>query len=129
MISAGFAAIVSETRVRVRALLQQFVLAAGVLAASALVCLSEAGAADLRAADLPPRGSIGDIFAEPYGRRGVVVRERVYAGEIAPWVNNSPWVPGYYGRPGNFYYRPYYGTPLTDIYSRFPYACKFYASC
>lgn len=83
----------------------------------------------VRAADLPPRTSLGEIFAEPRPDRVAVVREDSYAAEIAPWVNNSPWVPDYYGRPGNFYYRSYYGTPLTDIYSRFPYACKFYASC
>ena len=81
------------------------------------------------AADLSPRTSLGEIFSEPRPGRVAVYREDRYAAEIAPWVNNSPWVPGYYGRPGNFYYRSYYGTPLTDIYSRFPYACRFYSSC
>jgi len=83
----------------------------------------------VRAADLPPRTSLGEIFSEPRRGRVAIVREDRYAADIAPWVNNSPWVPGYYGRPGDFYYRSYYGTLLTDIYSRFPYACKFYASC
>lgn len=80
------------------------------------------------AADLP-RGSIGEIFSEqPHGGRAVYRKDR-YEAEIAPWVNNSPWVPGNYGRPGNFYYRPYYGTPITDIYSRFPFACRWYGLC
>lgn len=94
-------------------------LAAVVLAATA----STANAADL------PRGSIGQIFAEPAGRPVAVYREDPYAAQIAPWVNNSPWVPGYYGRPGNFYYQSYYGTPFTSIYNRLPYACKYYGSC
>ncbi len=83
----------------------------------------------VRAADLPPRTSLGEIFSEPRPARVAVQHKDRYADKIAPWVNNSPWVPGYYGRSGDFYYRSYYSTPLTAIYSRFPYACKFYASC
>ncbi|MFZ5734974.1 MAG: hypothetical protein ACOY4O_19750 [Pseudomonadota bacterium] len=93
----------------------------------ALIFAATATAAS--AADLP-RGSIGEIFAEPRSGRVVHRKDKErYDAEIAPWVNNSPWVPGYYGRPGDFYYRPYYGTPITDIYSRFPYACRWYGSC
>ncbi len=99
-------------------MLSKHALAALILAATA----TAASAADL------PRGSIGEIFTEPRGGRVVYRKDRTEA-EIAPWVNNSPWVPGYYGRPGDFYYRPYYGTPITDIYSRFPYACRWYGSC
>lgn len=93
------------------------------LAAAALALSSTATAA----ADLP-RGSIGEIFVEPRPSLPIYRKDR-HEADIAPWVNNSPWVPGYYGRPGDFYYRSYYGTPITDIYSRFPYACRWYGSC
>lgn len=100
-------------------MLSKQILAALIVTASATV----ASAADL------PRGSIGEIFSEqPRGGR-TAYRKDKYEAEIAPWVNNSPWVPGNYGRPGDFYYRPYYGTPITYIYGRFPYACRWYGSC
>lgn len=95
-------------------------------ALAALILIATATA--VSAADLP-RGSIGEIFSDQRGGRVVVARKDRYEAEIAPWVNNSPWVPGYYGRPGDFYYRSYYGTPVTYIYGRFPYACRWYGSC
>jgi hypothetical protein len=41
----------------------------------------------------------------------------------------SPRVPGYYGRPGDFYYTSYYGTDPGLIFGRLPYACWYYSSC
>lgn len=81
------------------------------------------------AADLGAGGSIGEIFVP-----GPIVKVPRYAARdsdfvVAPWVNNSPRVPGYYGRAGDFYYSSYYGTSPLVIWRRLPYACKFYASC
>ena len=90
----------------------------------ALVVPSRATAADLGAG-----GSIGEIFAPaPVQKtRRNVAKDDDYT--VAPWVNNSPRVPGYYGRAGDFYYSSYYGTSPLLIWGRLPYACKFYASC
>jgi hypothetical protein len=87
------------------------------------------------AADLPVHSRIGAIFAEPAPPpRARVVREKekdypesaLYRFRIPP-----PPVPGYYGRPNDFYYRPYYeDRPAISYYfDRLPYACGFYGYC
>jgi hypothetical protein len=40
-------------------------------------------------------------------------------------------VPGYYGRPNDFYYRPYYEdrSALSYYFDRLPYACGLYGYC
>ena len=51
---------------------------------------------------------------------------------FAPQIDVRPIVGGYYGNPGSYYYRPYYGSEaaaLTDAYTRLPYACGFYGYC
>ena len=80
------------------------------------------------AADLGAGGSIGEIFApEPIVKAPRRIEKKKIV--VAPWVNNSPRVPGYYGQAGDFYYTNYYGTSPLLIWGRLPYACKFYASC
>jgi hypothetical protein len=51
---------------------------------------------------------------------------------FAPQIDVRPIVAGYYGNPGSYYYRSYYGSDggaLWDAYSRLPYACGFYGYC
>jgi hypothetical protein len=81
------------------------------------------------AADLPVRSRLGAIFAEPaeVGPRGDRSAEVVVV-EV-PWMATSPRIPGYYGRPGDFYYTSYYGTEPGIIFGRLPYACWYYSSC
>jgi hypothetical protein len=73
------------------------------------------------AADLPARSRLGAIFTEPAAVEVTVVD--------VPWMATSPRVPGYYGRPGDFYYTSYYGTDPGIIFGRLPYACWYYSSC
>jgi hypothetical protein len=83
----------------------------------------------VQAADLPARTRLGAIFAEPaeVGPRGYRSAE-VTVVEV-PWMATSPRIPGYYGRPGDFYYTSYYGTEPGIIFGRLPYACWYYSSC
>ena len=82
------------------------------------------------AADLPAGTKIGEIFASPPKVRHVAAyRESDPFVAIFPKERNSPRVPGYYGRPGDFYYRSYYGTPPDVIYGRLPYACWWSGTC
>ncbi len=78
------------------------------------------------AADLPRGTRLGEIFAEPSEDRPAAYRPNESFVAIVPWVANSPRVPGYYGRAGDFYYTSYYGTPSNVIFGRLPYACRFY---
>lgn len=91
------------------------------------------------AADLPPNTKIGAIFAKPHApptRAAVVVREvETYdypmAG-FAPQIDVRPIVGGYYGNPGSYYYRSYYGSEagaLANAYTRLPYACGAFGYC
>lgn len=78
------------------------------------------------AADLPAQTRLGAIFVEPYEPQPIP--DRVYVpGRFAPEIDVRPLVNGYYGKPGSYDYRPYYGTP--DVYWRLPYACGFYGYC
>ena len=81
------------------------------------------------AADLPAGSRIGEIFASPPKTRHAAYRESDPFVAIFPKEQNSPRVPGYYGRPGDFYYRSYYGTPPDVIHGRLPYACWWSGSC
>lgn len=84
------------------------------------------------AADLAPHSRIGAIFAEP---PGAVVLTPVYVGpDTNLFVAENIWtfqqdIQGYYGRPQDFYYRNYYGTPAETIFSRNPYACTILGYC
>jgi hypothetical protein len=81
------------------------------------------------AADLPRGTRLGAIFADSYEDRPVVYQRYESSVAIVPWTANSPRVPGYYGRPGDFYYTSYYGTPPDIIFGRLPYACGLYGLC
>lgn len=79
-----------------------------------------------RAADLPVQTELGAIFTKPSHGRVVAYRMREPDVVISPWVATSPHVPGYYGRPGDFHYQSYYGTPPDIIFGRLPYACPYF---
>jgi hypothetical protein len=85
------------------------------------------------AADLPPHTKLGAVFAKPYAPAVREVETYDYPVFVfAPQVDIPPLVNGYYGKPGSYYYRPYYestATALTDAYTRLPYACGFYGYC
>ncbi len=102
---------------------------ATIAACAALVAAPCAGAADLAA-----RSAIGAIFADEPAH-GVLpappVRSRIkdnifWAGAVYSFQQR---IPGYYGRPGDFYYRSYYGTPPETIFGRDPYACTIIGWC
>jgi hypothetical protein len=98
---------------------------AAVLAAT-IICgatVTPAFAADLA---LQPRP--GQLFAEDHRPRPVA-RKAIEPDLFPDWIANSPKVPGYYGRPGDFHYRNYYDTSPVTIYSRLPYACGFVGLC
>jgi hypothetical protein len=80
------------------------------------------------AADLPARSRLGAIFAEP-AEVGPAYRSAEVTVVDVPWMATSPRVPGYYGRPGDFYYTSYYGTDPGIIFGRLPYACWYYSNC
>jgi len=87
------------------------------------------------AADLPPNTRLGAVFAKPCcvppPVREVITTDYPLFG-FAPQIDVRPIVGGYYGNPGSYYYRPYYGSEaaaLTDAYTRLPYACGFYGYC
>jgi hypothetical protein len=91
-----------------------------------LVCMIALMGANAFAADLPAQTRLGAIFAETYEPRPAP--ERVYVqGRFAPEIDVRPLVNGYYGKPGSYDYRPYYGS--SDAYTRLPYACGFYGYC
>jgi hypothetical protein len=87
------------------------------------------------AADLAPNTRLGAVFAKPH--RAAPVREEVYSYDYplfayAPQIDVRPLVGGYYGNPGSYYYRSYYGdgpSAVFDAYSRLPYACGFHGYC
>jgi hypothetical protein len=99
----------------------------------AVIGLFMTGAAAF-AADLPVHSRIGAIFAEPASPpRARVVREkkRDYPESALYRFRIPPPVPGYYGRPNDFYYRPYYEdrSVLSYYFDRLPYACGLYGYC
>lgn len=101
-----------------------------------LLALSLAGlvaAGTVRAADLPMHSRLGVVFVKPQVAPAYAVRETNYPVFVfAPLVDIPPLVNGYYGKPGSYYYRSYYGSDidaLTDAYTRLPYACGFYGYC
>jgi hypothetical protein len=87
------------------------------------------------AADLPTQSRLGAVFADPPAR---LTRTHPVA-KAYPVVDDSafmvarlylqPPVPGYYGKPSDFYYSTYYGTSPWVTFGRLPYACKFYGTC
>lgn len=85
------------------------------------------------AADLPVHSRIGVIFAEPAPPPVRVVREKEkdYPESALYRFRIPPPVPGYYGRPNDFYYRPYYEdrSVLSYYFDRLPYACGLYGYC
>jgi hypothetical protein len=105
-------------------------LRAILLAAAGLVATEAAAIA----ADLPVHSRIGAIFAEPAPPpriRIVREREKDYPESAFYRFRIPPPVPGYYGRPNDFYYRPYYEdrSVLGYYFDRLPYACGFYGYC
>jgi hypothetical protein len=102
------------------------------------VLVTAAAATAASGADLPPNSKLGAIFAKPHvaPSRTVVVRQvETYDYPIAgfaPQIDVRPIVAGYYGNPGSYYYRSYYGSDagaLWDATTRLPYACGFYGYC
>src|SRR4029078_7810007 len=81
------------------------------------------------AAALPAQSKIGEIFASPPKAHPAPFKEGDIFGLLFPKVRNSPKVPGYYGRPGYFYYSSYYGPSPDIIFWRLPYACGFAGTC
>ena len=83
------------------------------------------------AADLPVQSRIGKIFAEPEPPPVRVAQEKDYPESVLYRFRIPPPVPGYYGRPNDFYYRPYYEErPVISFYfDRLPYACGLYGYC
>jgi hypothetical protein len=87
------------------------------------------------AADLPARSRIGAIFAEPApSHRPVRIvrdKEKDYPESALYRFRIPPPVPGYYGRPNDFYYRSYYEdrSAISFYFDRLPYACGLYGYC
>jgi hypothetical protein len=99
----------------------------------AVIGLAAMGSTGL-AADLPVHSRIGKIFAEPAApSRARIAREeeKDYPESALYRFRFPPPVPGYYGRPNDFYYRPYYEdrSVLSYYFDRLPYACGFYGYC
>jgi hypothetical protein len=97
----------------------------------AVIGLATTGATG-SAADLPVHSRIGKIFAEPAPPPVRVARDQDYPeSALYRFRIPPPPVPGYYGRPNDFYYRPYYeDRPANSYYfDRLPYACGFYGYC
>ena len=96
----------------------------------ALIGLAAMGATG-SAADLPVHSRIGKIFAEPAPPPARVVVEADYPESALYRFRFPPPVPGYYGRPNDFYYRPYYEdrSAISYYFDRLPYACGFYGYC
>jgi hypothetical protein len=94
-----------------------------------LLALATIGTA-ASAADLPPNTRLGAVFARPYDappvREAPIDDYPIFV--FAPQVDVRPFVNGYYGKPGSYYYRPYYGYG-EDTYTRLPYACGFFGYC
>lgn len=85
-------------------------------------------------ADLPVHSRIGAIFAEPAPSPRVRVvheKEKDYPESALYRFRIPPPVPGYYGRPNDFYYRPYYEdrSAISFYFDRLPYACGLYGYC
>ncbi len=81
------------------------------------------------AADLPPQSRLGALFVEgapPPPPIELPMNDFVVVDTV---IHLSPWVPGYYGRRGDFYYSNYYGTSPLKIWSRLPYACRTSGNC
>jgi hypothetical protein len=95
-----------------------------VLAALALAATATAAGA----ADLPAHTRLGTLFAEPVGGKVAEPRVKERPVPIVLWLG-SPRVAGLYGRPDDFYYSNYYGTPWWQIFSRATYSCVFYGRC
>lgn len=98
----------------------------GAIMAAILAVASEVSPA--LAADLAVQPRPGQIFAEDF-HEPAPARAPIAPPLIPVWVSNSPRVPGYYGRAGDFHYNNYYGTSPFTIYSRLPYACGFVGLC
>jgi hypothetical protein len=86
------------------------------------------------AADLPEHSRIGAIFAQPVPRHRVEIvreREKHYPQSALYRFRIPPPVPGYYGRPNDFYYRPYYEdrSAISYYFGRLPYACRLSGYC
>jgi hypothetical protein len=102
-----------------------------------IIALSAAAAmlaGTAHAADLPPHTKLGAVFAKPHK---APVQKDLNEGDYplfayAPQIDVRPLVGGYYGNPGSYYYRSYYGNGVDavfDAYSRLPYACGFHSYC
>lgn len=95
-------------------------------------CLVLLGGPTAFAADLAAQSRLGAVFAEPPARvtygRPVPSDDNVLRVVETIYPLQSR-LPGYYGRPGDFAYRNYYGTSPVTIFSRLPYACRFVGSC
>ena len=92
----------------------------------ALALVTTTTAAD--AADLAAHTRLGALFAEPPGQGPATPPVHTLSVPIVLWLGSPP-VAGLYGRPDDFYYSNYYGTPWWRIFSRTPYSCAFYGRC
>jgi hypothetical protein len=86
------------------------------------------------AADLPAQSPLGNIFAEPVGKRVEAVRQREYSGPVIPYTNlpNPVWNRGVYNYGSSWSYYdggPYYGGPYTPSFVRLPYVCGLLGYC
>ena len=86
------------------------------------------------AADLPARGRIGAIFAEPSDVRIYADRPAEHPAPVVLYnlFPAAPWDRGgyNYGSPWSYYYTgPYYGGPYETNSLRLPYACGLFGYC
>lgn len=81
------------------------------------------------AADLPARTRLGLVFADPAESRPGAFQTTDISAAIVARLMISPPVPGYYGKPSDFDYSPYYGGSSDTFYDRLPYACGRYGYC
>jgi hypothetical protein len=59
-----------------------------------------------------------------------VYDEPLISPPTTPLLPGSSTLPGYYGRPFDYYYQgAYYGGPYVGYYWRLPYACGVYGYC
>lgn len=97
--------------------------------AALLIVATITGVMAANAADLPVQSRLGAAFAEPVPPQKQAYEPHHPAAVIAWRLRTDPPVPGYYGKPSDFYYRTYYNAPSDALFDRLPYACNFYGYC
>ena len=99
---------------------------------TALLAIGMSGAA--RAADLPykARRSPPQVYAAAPATPVYVEDPALISPPTTPLLPGSSTLPGYYGRPFDYYYQgAYYGDtgPTPSYFWRLPYACGVYGYC